>query len=89
MSLRRVTIMAASGLHARPASLFTQAAGGCGVDVLVGREGGPAVDASSILMVMSLGIGHGDEVLLTSEDPGADAALDRLAAMLATDLDAL
>lgn len=89
MSMRRVTIMAASGLHARPASLFTQAAGGCGVEVLIGREDGPAVDASSILMVMSLGIGHGDEVLLTSDEDDADAALDQLAAMLATDLDAL
>ena len=37
---------------------------------------------------MTLGAEFGDEVILTSDGEGAEAALDFLAALLATDLDA-
>jgi len=45
------------------------------------------VNAASILGVLSLGIGHGEEVTLSAEGDGADAALDELAGVLNTDLD--
>jgi len=86
---RRATITAGSGLHARPAALFTQAAAATGRTVLIGRPGGEPVEASSILMVMSLGLGCGEEVVLSSPEPEAEAALDELAALVAQDLDAL
>ena len=75
-------------MHARPASLFTQAVAATGLDITIAKAGGPPMDASSILMVMALGAGHGEEVTLESDDEGADAALDKLVELLATDLDA-
>jgi len=83
MSQRRVAVAAAEGLHARPAALFVKAAAGTGIAVTVGKADGPAVDARSILAVLSLDVRHGDEVVLSAEGPGADEALDRLAALLA------
>jgi len=85
MSQRTVVIASRVGLHARPASLFTQAVAASGAQVTIGEPGGPTMDASSILMVMALGIGHGEEVVLESEDEGV---LDQLVSLLETDLDA-
>ncbi len=88
MPTRTVAIGSSVGLHARPASLFTQAVAATGLDITIAKAGGPPMDASSILMVMALGAGHGEEVTLESDDEGADAALDKLVELLATDLDA-
>ena len=88
MSQRTVIIASSVGLHARPAALFVQAATATGLPVQIGREGEEAVDARSILGVMALGAKHGDEVTLTAEGDGADAALDDLVALLSRDLDA-
>lgn len=88
MPQRTATIGSASGLHARPAAVFTQAAAQCGHPVRIATVGGPEVDASSILMVMALGAGQGQEVVLTSDDEASGDALDALAAMLERDLDA-
>jgi phosphocarrier protein len=88
MPSRTVTIASSVGLHARPASLFVQAASATGLDVEVGRPGEESVDATSILGVMALGARHGEEVVLTAEGDGADEALDSLVALLSRDLDA-
>jgi len=85
MATRTVIVASRVGLHARPAMLFTQAVAASGAAVTIGRPGQPGVDAASILFVMSLGIGGGEEVVLESSD---EAALDGLVALLATDLDA-
>jgi phosphocarrier protein len=37
---------------------------------------------------MTLGVEHGDEVVLSAEGDGADASLDALVALLERDLDA-
>jgi len=88
MPERSVTIASSVGLHARPASLFSQAAGKTGAKVTLTSAAGKSVNAASILGVLSLGIGHGDEVVLATEGDNADAALDALATLLETDLDA-
>jgi phosphocarrier protein len=85
MKYRTVVVASASGLHARPAKAFTSAAAGTGVKIAKG-DAAP-VDAASILRVMSLGVGHGDTVTLSVEGDD-DSALDTLAELLATDLDA-
>lgn len=87
MSERTVTVASSVGLHARPASLFAQAAAKVGVPVTLTSAAGKSVNAASILGVLSLGIGHGEQVTLSAEGEGADAALDELEALLNTDLD--
>ena len=87
MSERTVVVASSVGLHARPASLFSQAAAKTGVVVTITSAAGKSVNAASILGVLSLGVGHGEQVTLSSDADGADAALDELVALLATDLD--
>ena len=87
MPERTVTIASSVGLHARPASLFTQAAAATGVTVTVTSAAGRSVNAASILGVLSLGIGHGEQVILKADGEGADEALDSLVELLSTDLD--
>jgi phosphocarrier protein len=88
MPERTVTIASATGLHARPAKLFVEAAARQGVPVSIRLGAGRAVPANSMLSVLTLGATHGSEVTLQADGPGAEAALDELAALLATDLDA-
>ncbi|MBL8930471.1 MAG: HPr family phosphocarrier protein [Kineosporiaceae bacterium] len=88
MARRTVTIASSVGLHARPASLFVQAAAETGLDIEIAKKGEEPVDATSILAVMALGAEHGQEVELTAEGDGADAALDSLVELLSRDLDA-
>ena len=85
---RRVVIASGVGLHARPAALFTQAAARQTVPVTIAKPDGDPVDARSILMVMALDARNGQEVVRRADGDGADAALDELVALLATDLDA-
>lgn len=88
MATRQVSIASSVGLHARPASLFVQAATATGLPVTIAKEGGNPVDARSILMVMTLGAKFGETVVLTAEGDGAEEALDGLVALLSRDLDA-
>ena len=87
MPERTVTVGSSVGLHARPASLFAQAASKVGVPVMLTSAAGKSVNAASILGVLSLGIGSGEEVTLKADGDGADEALDTLAEFLSRDLD--
>ncbi len=87
MATRTVTIASSVGLHARPASLFVEAATNTGLDVEISKDGDDPVDATSILGVMALGAKHGEEVTLTAEGDGADEALESLVVLLSRDLD--
>ncbi|MEU6747400.1 HPr family phosphocarrier protein, partial [Spirillospora sp. NPDC046719] len=76
------------GVRAGRATVLVPAGAAHVVPVRIGR-GGRSAPANSILAVLALGAGHGAEVTLEADDgPGADAALDALAALLARDLDA-
>jgi phosphocarrier protein len=91
MAERTATIGSRVGLHARPAAIFAEAAGNTGIEVTIAKEGeraDEAMDASSILSLMSLGAEYGERVILRAEGPGAEQALDQLAAILETDHDA-
>lgn len=87
MPERTVAVASTVGLHARPASLFAQAAAGTGVTVTLTSASGRSVNAASILGVLSLGIGHLEQVTLEAHGEGAEAALDTLEALLVIDLD--
>jgi phosphocarrier protein HPr len=87
MPTKSVIVASGIGLHARPASLFAQAAAKVGVPVTLTAPSGKSVNAASILGILSLGIGHGEQVTISAEGPGADAALDTLELLLSTDLE--
>ncbi|MDR2372519.1 MAG: HPr family phosphocarrier protein [Bifidobacteriaceae bacterium] len=84
MASKTVTIGSRTGLHARPAAVFVEAARAAGVPVRVGRPGGAQVNAASILAVMGLGVEHADQVVVTSD---SQETVDQLAELLARDLD--
>jgi phosphocarrier protein len=87
---RTATIASRVGLHARPAAIFAAAVSDLDLDVTIARDGEPAsdaMDAASILSLMSLGASHGDVVVLRAEGDGAADALDRLVQVLETDHD--
>ncbi len=88
MAQRTAVVGSSVGLHARPAALFVQAAARQPVRVKIAKAGGDPVDARSILSVLGLDARNGDEVVLTAEGQGDQAALDELAALLERDLDA-
>lgn len=79
---RNVTISDPVGLHARPASEFVQKVNESQATVTIGKQGAEAVDATSILSVLSLGIAQGDVIELTIESDNADAVADELALLL-------
>lgn len=91
MAERTATIASSVGLHARPAAIFAEAAGEYDLDITIAAEGEPedeAMDASSVLSLMSLGAAQGDRVVLRAEGEGAEDALDALVRILETDHDA-
>ncbi|WP_055481998.1 HPr family phosphocarrier protein [Sphaerimonospora mesophila] len=88
MPERTVVIASRTGLHARPAKIFTEAAARQTTPVRIRVGDGKPVPANSILAVLALGATHGTQVTLDADGPGADAALDALAELLSRDLDA-
>ncbi|MCA4134144.1 HPr family phosphocarrier protein [Arthrobacter sp. M4] len=91
MTERTATIASRVGLHARPAAIFAEAAGELDLEVTIAKQGEPAedaMDAASILSLMSLGAEHGDVVVLRADGDGADEALEKLVKILETDHDA-
>jgi len=79
-------IASTHGLHARPASIFTQAAAAAGIPVQIAK-GDKSANAASILGVISLGIEHDDEVTVSAEGDNAAQVVDELVVLLTTDFD--
>ena len=80
MPSKSVIVGSAVGLHARPAAIIAEKAGELGSDVTIN-----GVDASSSLMIMTLGAAKGDQVEIAGED---EAAVEAIAALVEQDLDA-
>ena len=85
MPTKSVVVGSAVGLHARPAALIAEAAGDLDSEVLIGVPGDDPVDASSALLIMTLGAGKGDTVEVSGDD---EADVDAIAALVEQDLDA-
>lgn len=68
------------GLHARPASVFVQTANKYAAKITVQNltAGGNAVDAKSILMILTLGVGHDHEISIRAEGVDAESAVQSL-----------
>ena len=87
MPERRVKVASSVGLHARPATIFVQAAAKQPVKVTIAKGDGNPVDARSVLFVLGLDVRGGEEVVLAADGDGAESALDELEALLSRDLD--
>jgi phosphocarrier protein HPr len=85
MPTTSVAVGSSVGLHARPAQLIAEAAEELDAEVFIGIPGDEPVDASSSLLIMTLGAGPGDVVEVSGED---QTAVDTIAALVEKDLDA-
>jgi phosphocarrier protein len=85
MPTKSAVVGSAVGLHARPAALIAEAAGELDSEVMIGVPGGDPVDASSALMIMTLGAGKGDTVDVSGDN---QADVELISAMVEKDLDA-
>lgn len=70
------TLVNAVGLHARPAGALARALAGLDADIRVGRPGDDGVNARSVLSVIALGLGNGQQVEYAATGPDARQALD-------------
>jgi phosphotransferase system HPr (HPr) family protein len=75
------------GLHARPASEFVKLAGQFKADIRVRNKttGSDAVDAKSILSVLTLGVEKGHEIELTGEGEDEAGAIQALRELIESD----
>jgi phosphocarrier protein len=85
MPTSTVIVGSAVGLHARPAAIIAAAVTELGEEVTIGMPGGEPVDASSALLIMTLGAAKGASVEVFSP---SQSAHDSIAALVAQDLDA-
>jgi phosphocarrier protein HPr len=85
MPTKSVKVGSAVGLHARPAAIISEAAGDLDSEVTIGIPGDEAVDASSALLLMTLGAGYGDTVEVSGDN---EADVETIAALVEKDLDA-
>ena len=74
---KKVIITNKTGLHARPAAQFVQKAGKFDSKIEIVFEE-KEVNAKSIMGVMSLGVGKGNEITVRAEGGDADAAVEEL-----------
>jgi len=85
MPSKTVAVGSSVGLHARPAQLISEAAGELDSEVLIGIPGDEPVDASSSLLIMTLGAGPGDLVEVSGD---SQSDVDAIVALVEKDLDA-
>ena len=74
---RTVTVANPHGLHARPCLAISKTVGGFQAEVSVGFDGQTA-NAASVLELLSLAAGQGQQLVLSARGPQAEEALDAL-----------
>ncbi len=85
MPTKTVSVGSAVGLHARPAALIAEKAGSLDGSVTLSVPGGSPVDASSALLIMTLGSKKGDSIEVSGDN---EADVETIAGMVEQDLDA-
>lgn len=77
-----------SGLHARPLNLFVTTAAGFASRITVENldRGSRAVDAKSLLHVLTIGAVRGHRVRVVADGPDAEAAVEKLRALVESGL---
>lgn len=85
MTAKDVVVGSAIGLHARRAGIISDAAAKFDEEITIAVEGEEPVNATSALLIMSLGVEHGQTVTVASENV---AAVNTIADLIEKDLDA-
>lgn len=78
---KSVVIKNATGLHARPAGMFVKKASEFTSTVEVLAKG-KTVNAKSIMGIMSLGLGQGDELTVVANGEDQEAAVNALVELI-------
>ena len=81
MVKKEVTVLNATGLHARPASMFVQTAGKFKSKIFVIKEGN-AINAKSIMGIMAGGISQGTTIEIQTEGDDENDAVDALVQLI-------
>ena len=81
MNARPVTIVNKLGLHARAATRLVNCASGYSADVRLVR-GARAVNAKSIMGVLTLAAATGAELVIEADGADEDAAVEAIAALI-------
>ena len=76
-----VTVGSSIGLHARPATIISDAASELDVEVTLAMPDGEPVEADSALLIMTLGASCGDQVIVASDDEDAARTIAKLVAL--------
>jgi phosphocarrier protein FPr len=73
-----------SGLHARPANLLVETAAGFGSRITVENldRGSRAVDAKSILLLLTAGVQRGHRIRLSADGEDEDQAIETLSDLI-------
>lgn len=79
---RDVEVQSELGLHARPAATFAEIAAGFECELSVAK-GATVVDATSLLLLLTLDARRGDRLVIRGRGTDAPEAVDRLASLLA------
>ncbi|MBF0493632.1 MAG: HPr family phosphocarrier protein [Candidatus Omnitrophica bacterium] len=85
---KEVTIKNKSGLHARPAALFVQAANKFTSGILIIKDD-QQVNGKSIMGILMLAAEKGSKITIVAEGDDALRAAEELSAILAGDIDTL
>ena len=83
MLQREVEIINKLGLHARASAKLTQVAGGFKSNVWLGRNG-RRVNAKSIMGVMMLAAAKGAKIVIETEGPDEEQALEAVTRLIAS-----
>jgi len=74
---KTITVKNASGLHARPAGMFVKKASEFKSTIEI-KAKNKVVNAKSIMGIMSLGLGQGDEITIVAEGSDEEKAINSL-----------
>ena len=83
MVQQEITIANSLGIHARPASMVVQTAGGFKSSVVIEKDGMKA-DAKSIMSVMMLAAAFESTVIVSATGPDEQEALDAMVKLFAS-----
>lgn len=88
MIKRDIKITNDMGLHARPAAVFIQHANKYKSNILISKENS-TVNAKSIMGVMALSVGNGDDIVIKADGVDENEAIEDLVDLLENGLSKL